>query len=294
MTNPYTLRAKGIYVEDKHGIITAEDLKDEDFIICKIGDNFTKTIQAAYDADIPIIMFVRNELNRDHVDCSFDESKWPWEKDPQVIEWFRMIYSNGVKRIIQGVMVDCTKTDNGYGRLLTPSWITAHGQFIMTHLKEIFGKKNVFLWFNNDPIKAYAGDSGAIGIFNQFMIKNGVSTVDFVDNFDGIYPTETERCVMPYDNTAEVQLYFWLYGVVNNRQRIIYSGDKNSLYTRLGFVKKNQNETPEDNEENDGGVIDNNSYQLLNARLDNIELKIDKSLLMLNKIGGHFVDPPEV
>jgi hypothetical protein len=288
MANPYTLRAKGIYVEDKHGIITAEDLKNEDFIICKIGNNFTKTIQAAYDADIPIIMFVRNELSRDHVDCSFDESKWPWEKDPQVIEWFRMIYSNGVKRIIQGAMVDCTKTDNGYGKLLTPSWMTAHGQFIINHLKEIFGKKNVFLWFNNDPMKVYAGDSGAIGMFNQFMIKNGVSTVDLVEKLDGIYPAETERCVMPYDNTAEVQLYFWLY----DKQKIIYSGDKNALYTRLGFVKRNPGETPTE-ENGDGDVIDSNSYKLLNARLDKIELKIDESLLAINKIGSHFVDLSE-
>ena len=294
MANPYTLRAKGIYVEDKHGIITAEDLKNEDFVICKIGNNFTKTIQAAYDADIPIIMFVRNELSRDHVDCSFDESKWPWEKDPQVVEWFRMIYSNGVKRIIQGAMVDCTRIDNGYGKPLTSSWITAHGQFIINHLKKIFGEDNVFLWFNNDPMKAYAGDSEAIDMFNQFMISNGVSTVDFVNNFDGIYPAGTERCVMPYDNTKEVQLYFWLYGVINNRQRVIYSSDKTSLYTKLKFVKRipGEIETPEEN--NDGEVIDSNSYKLLNARLDKIESKIDKSLLAINKIGSHFVDLSKV
>lgn len=277
MANPWSTRARGLYVEDKDGAISAADLANCDFVVAKAGERFTGTVQAAADAKIPCLLFVANEPEW-YLNMGLDPSRWPKpEADPMIDITDKMILYAGSskKRAVHGVMLDTSKTITADKKTLPAPWIADHGQ----HMLDLIYKRYelpVYMYQNIDPMNAWKNDFQAKEKLIAFIKRNGICTVSFRTTDAQGYPVEGKGPVLPYDDG--VTWYFWLYAVAAKGMRFLYSGTKADLYAELGFKPGTVPQEPPTGDDGDtgGGGGTSPDVAALAAKLDALIARWDK------------------
>jgi hypothetical protein len=239
MTSVWDTRAKGLFVEDKNGVIAPEQLDGMDFLIAKTGELFTKQIQSAYDCKprIPFIMFYENDPEP-YLEMGLDPRKWPvGDADPQIKYLDRMI--GNPKRSIHGIMLSCSKIFHQGTKAFSPAWITQHGQHM---LNMIWNRYHIpmYLYMDSNPWAVWKDDVDGITMLNNF-VKTQISTVTFAIEMAGIVPATGQAPKLPADTA---KWYFWLYSVGKNCLRFLYNGNKAMLYDELNFVAPTTPEVP--------------------------------------------------
>lgn len=227
--------ALGLYT---HDLVSPLDLEEYDYLIAKIGDDFTddftKNVQSAADAGIPCILFADHQILKWHVDLTFDPDDWDREieNEPLIKKLDRYIYSAEVARDIHGIMLNCQYVTDEHGTPLTYNWWSERSRWMLNLIKERYGLK-VYLYMNKDPINTYNTGDEKEKVY-ELCKDFGISVVDFVPTIDG-YPDTIDSETHPWRPFIgeDYAWYFWLYRW--NPGVFLYNGTPEELYKALGY-----------------------------------------------------------
>lgn len=224
----YQDNAKGLRFAGDHEI-TPEEIADVDFVVCEIGDKFTKNIQTAYNHGKLFFMFVPHMLEDRHVNYGPGESNWPVDTDPLIKVLDRYVQSGGANRVIHGIIVDNSETKDEYGNPFTTWWIVKHCDFILDKIYERYGIL-VYMYMNNAPWNAAKNDTDRQLLISH-MVKWGICVRDPA-TIEGDIPVAAERPHPPYDDLSSIQWYLWLYYVKSTDPiwKWLYNGTVKKMY----------------------------------------------------------------
>lgn len=225
----WTGNARGVHFS---GNEKATDLSQYDFVVSEIGDMFTSNVQVAHDAGIPILLFAPSMLDKSRVDMGPDIVDWKAHAQPIVKELDKYILVNGIKRVISGIIIDCSATDNGEGKLLTSWWISQYSDWLL----DVIYKKYeipVYLYMNSSPMKS-ANTEGA-QMINNLLYEWGICTVSRAAIKSGFPVPNSKPSLPPKVDESYVHWWFWLYGMIGETGLWLYNGDKTALYNDLSF-----------------------------------------------------------
>jgi len=231
----YKKFARGIYVKGNQ-IISIEKASQYDFIVGEIGSNCANTIQVAHDVDIPFILFTPSMLGRAVIDQGPDVAEWKTENQPCIKELDRAIYSNGVKRIIHAIMVDCSAVEDEKGKPISAWWITVYSDWLLKKIWQRYGIP-VYLYMNKQPYALANSDGREMLI--SLIAEWGLCTVTQVQVIDG-YPAPQTQPDIIYNDTDLISLYFWLYNTGADWQWL-YMENVDRLRAVMGMTDSTEN-----------------------------------------------------
>jgi len=256
-------KARGVHLRANE---QAGSLAEYDFVVADVGDKFTDNVQAAYDAHKPIMLFAPSMLSRAVVDMGPDVVDWKPNAQPIIKELDRYILSNGVKRVIHGIIIDASVTDNGEGKALSSWWIATYTDWL---LNEIFKRYAipVYLYQNKDPMRI--ANTDGVQLLISLMDEWGICTVSPAPVTDG-YPVDTAKPVLPPNvDDGMVQWWLWLYKVATNEPWLwLYNGTKDALYKDLNFTDTDDTTTDDPGNEDDTtteGTTDLSDHEMITA-----------------------------
>ncbi len=283
-------KARLLYVDGEQ-LTTVDELSQYDGLIAKIGSKFTANVQVAYDASKPIILFVENKIFKNpHVDFGINENVWLDENheiliiDPE-IGLDRYIYTNGIKRKIHGIMLDCSGTyTSDTKEPLTSTWIVKRAKWMLNMIYKRY-KLPVYMYMNSDPVNMFTGVKREE--IYSLIIEFGVSTVSKALLLENGYPSDSDRPKLPYDDTSKVRWYFWLYNFTNG-WKFLYNGTKEYLYDELGYESVMPDDDPTIPPDEETPEIIPVDLSELNKKIDDIKSELDIALDLLGEIRQHF------
>lgn len=232
--------ARGIYTDDSNPP-DLDLLLLCDFMVAKLGTSFHDNVQRAYDLDMPCILFAEHHVTRAHIDMTFERLDWnnAIEQEPLIKQLDAAIYSNGVRRAIHGIMLDCSYVKvEGEDEILTYNWFVQRSRWMLDTIWSRY-RLPIYLYQNKTPIKTFTSADGHQSLI-KLLFDYGVSTVDL------IITDEPERLPdLPY-NDAGYGWWFWLYKTVPFT--MMYVGTAAELYDQLNYTISDPPEYPPDDE----------------------------------------------
>lgn len=220
--------ARGIHLKPNDA---AQNLIDYDYVVAEIGEQFTNNIQAAYNAHKPIILFAPSGLCKAVVDQGPDIVDWKIGNQPVIPLLDKYVYSNGVKRAIHGIMLDCSATVDADGHKLNTWWVTKYSDWLLKKVYERY-KLPVYLCMNSTPAKEATVDGKQMII--NLLREWGVCSVSPSYTVNG-YPVALAKPTLPVDDPG-IKWYTWLYHTGGKPWLWLYNGNADALYTALNFT----------------------------------------------------------
>lgn len=229
--------------------------KDFDFVIAaalsdmKEVKEFNNHVQEAYNADIPCVAYVKADLNVYMKKFSLANPLWPdINSDPyiKILDKLFLSPSKTSMYAIHGILLDVrTQNTNGTG-----AWIAA----VSKHLRELFQKRYfgvpVYIMTEERVLTLFPNNNADPQVF--FANENFLSTVSISVTDDTGEPISS-----PKPNWKGIKFWWYSSQKLDFLSKTDYSrapifqyrgGDKEKLYKELGFIKKNPDDTPSDDE----------------------------------------------
>ncbi len=154
----------GLGLDARHARVDVNQFRGKaDFIIGYMGTGsqmearFTDHIQQAYDAGIPMLGLYRLDPEL-YYDMGINLARWPQGiDDPQMKIIERQLVSGTVRRVVHGLILDCTKYMNVDGRTqATDNWVKAVARHMLAQVWDRY-KLPVWLYVTMRLVNAYEG-----------------------------------------------------------------------------------------------------------------------------------------
>lgn len=226
----WKLKARGLWIEGDT-LITDKQLVGMNFLIAKYGDQFHDNVQVAYNNKLPCIMFYENRPDT-LVNAGLDPTHWPDSGNPCLIEVKEAVG----KRIIQGIIIDCSITQAADLTTLTVPWIVKTGMHLIDRLRIIYPAKPIYMYMNSNPFSLPGLTENDKTMLGKFVEDYGVSTATIVTCDANMIPVSTTKPTLPWDN-GKTKWNFWLYAV--KVARVMYALSAvtvTELYANLKFT----------------------------------------------------------